>query len=364
MGRQWIHICVASAPAQGQDTFIIGGVKRMRVPVYREDGQHFHADACAPVVRAVQSGALSLEALARGTYPGRRLPDGALAGLSSAGYWDARYPQDWFLDWHRNEGIEITFLENGGSAFCLEGSRHELLPGMITITRPWQPHRVGDPVVGIGRLHWIILDVGVRRPHQDWQWPRWIVLTDDDLAQLTLMLRQNEQPVWRASPAIIACFKRLADLVQGDGSVARLSAIAVQINEVLVLLLDMLRVEKPALDETLTGSLRTARLFLEELRATAGEEEWTAERMAAACGLGVTRFTHYCRQITNMSPMKYLARVRLEQAERALRECPDDSITGIAFKFGFASSAYFAKLFRERYGQTPSDYRTGRALTM
>ena len=34
-----------------------------------------------------------------------------LPGLKMAGYWDADSDQDWGLPWHRNEGIELTLLE-------------------------------------------------------------------------------------------------------------------------------------------------------------------------------------------------------------------------------------------------------------
>jgi AraC family L-rhamnose operon regulatory protein RhaS len=97
-------------------------------------------------------------------YPGRKLPRGALLGVKSVGFWDAEGRQDWGLQWHRNEGIEVTFLERGASGFAVEQNEFRLRPDDLTVTRPWQRHRVGDPNIGAGRLHWLILDVSVRRP--------------------------------------------------------------------------------------------------------------------------------------------------------------------------------------------------------
>ncbi|MCK5677688.1 MAG: AraC family transcriptional regulator, partial [Flavobacteriaceae bacterium] len=70
---------------------------------YEADGIVYHADTCLPLVDAVKREKLKFKALARYTYPGDRLTEETL-GLSSIGYWDAIEPQDWGLDWHRNEG--------------------------------------------------------------------------------------------------------------------------------------------------------------------------------------------------------------------------------------------------------------------
>lgn len=65
---------------------------------------------------------------------------------------------------HRREGIEICCLLGGETAFATEFEAQTLRPGDITITRPWQRHRLGDPHIRACCLFWIILDVspGVR----------------------------------------------------------------------------------------------------------------------------------------------------------------------------------------------------------
>ena len=108
---------------------------------------------------------------------GAKAPPHTLPGVKSLGFWDADHRQDWGLDWHRNEGIELTLLESGRLPFSVDGQDLDLKPGDLTITRPWQLHRVGRPHVTACRLHFLILDVGVRRPHQRWKWPPWLVLS-------------------------------------------------------------------------------------------------------------------------------------------------------------------------------------------
>ncbi|MEW6357832.1 MAG: AraC family transcriptional regulator [Planctomycetota bacterium] len=328
-------------------------------PIYKEHGRTYQADTCRPVKQAVEQGAMRLRALARGTYPGRQLPARALRGVCAVGFWDATKPQDWGLDWHRNEGIELTFLESGSLAFGVEDREHLLRPDDLTITRPWQPHHVGNPNVGVGRLHWLILDVGMRRPHQQWKWPPWLVLAEEDLAELTVMLRQNEQPVWRTNADVRRCFQRIARAVEADEG-GDMSRLPLHLNELFVLVLEMFRQREIPLDESLQSSRRTVELFLADVRRNFAEP-WTLKDMARQCGLGMTRFVHYCKQITNMTPMQHLSRCRVEQASKLLQERPRMSVTDVAFDCGFSSSQYFATVFRQHVGCSPRAFRAGRA---
>jgi hypothetical protein len=96
------------------------GAVQSRPPIFHESGQIYVADACAPVVRVVEEQWISLHALARGHYPGRKLPSCALSGVKSVGYGDAERAQDWGLGWHRNEGVELTLLESERMPFSVE----------------------------------------------------------------------------------------------------------------------------------------------------------------------------------------------------------------------------------------------------
>lgn len=330
------------------------------VPIFRDPSSangRYEADSCRPLSDAVQRGEVVLQALKHGHYPGRPLPAGSLPGLKTVGYWDAAGAQTWGLDWHRNEGIEITFLESGAIAFASDEKEQTLTPDTLTITRPWQRHRLGNPHIGAGRLHWVILDVGVRRPNQKWRWPDWILLSAADRDELAAVLRQTGRPVWKASTGIRHCFLALAAAVEGERDGSSLSALTVRVNELLLLLLEMLRRKKPALDQGLSTSRAAVQLFLDDL-ARHPEHlalEWTVEEMASTCGLGLTQFVHIAKQITNLTPRHYLTQCRLRHACELLRE--NVSITDIAQRCGFSTSQYFATAFRKQYGHAPSEHR-------
>jgi len=332
---------------------------RNLIPIYRNHEQVFVADACQPLVEAVERKEVRLQALVHGHYPGQQLPDGELTGLKSVGYWDAEGAQTWGLPWHRNEGVEVTFLETGTVGFSVDVREHTLQPGALTVTRPWQMHRVGNPTVGASKLHWLILDVGVRRPNQPWKWPHWIMLSERDQKELAAILRQTEQPVWKGSSEIGHCFQSIARGVESGQEGTGISVLTIRINELLLLLLTLLRKQEVRLDESLTSSRNTVALFLDDLRRHPQhlELEWTVEQMARSCGLGLTQFNHVVKQVTNLTPLHYLNHCRLELARRLLADGGVASVTDIAQTCGYSSSQYFATVFARRLGCSPTAYR-------
>jgi AraC family L-rhamnose operon regulatory protein RhaS len=332
---------------------------KIRVPVYRDEQKTYHADTCRPLVAAAQAARVRLQAYARGAYPGWRLPDYALPQVRNLAFWDAPDQQDWGLDWHRNEGLELTYLESGRLPFATGDRWYPLRGGDMTITRPWQPHRVGDPCVPASRLHWLILDLGVRRPNQPWKWPSWVVVTKQDLDELTILLRHNEQPVWAASANVQRCFERISRALEADRQGSNISRVTAYLNELFVSILEMLRHNAIPLDPSLSSTARAVELFLGDVRDNREQlrQEWTLKAMAEHCGLAETRFRHYCRQLTNMTPSQFLERCRIEAACRMLAREPQKSITDVAMDCGFGSSQYFATVFRRHHGCSPKAFR-------
>jgi len=328
---------------------------KYKIQPFVSEDEVFHADTCLPLVDAVSRKKVKFKALARYTYPGDRLTDDTL-GLNSIGYWDANEPQDWGLDWHRNEGIEIHFLESGSMPYAQEAQETNLLPNYLTITRPWEIHKVGNPNIGMGKFYWVIIDLNVRRPHQSWTWPDWIVLTEKDLVRLTSILRYNDNWLWKANKDIYNCFRRIGKEVDSDVVGGNSTKIRLLVNELLVLLLELIDTGEFNLDEDLTNTARSVSLFLNELESGLSET-WTIEKMAESAGVGITRFTYHCKQLTNLTPMRYLTMKRLELSKRILLKKPSLSIANIAYSCGFATSQYYSTVFKKYEKCTPIEFR-------
>ncbi len=330
--------------------------RQRRAATFRSAAELFHADTCEPLEAAARRGEVSIVALGRSSYPGRQLPKDDLCEVRSVGFWDARGKQSWGLDWHRNEGIELTFLAAGHLQFAVDKRSVALEPGHLTITRPWQMHRVGDPQVSASRLIWLILDVGVRRPNQPWRWPKWLLLTPTKLQRLTHQLRHNEQIAWQASHEVAQCFESIGEAAAAKPNSGNLTRLKILINELLIALADLLEHRRPRLDANLSSAERTVKLFLAELSHRA-DEPWTLETMAKQCGLGRSHFSHLCRKLTNRTPIDHLTLCRVERACKLLRQEPRRSITDVAFGSGFQSSQYFATVFARQMGCGPNAWR-------
>lgn len=325
-------------------------------PTYETREACYEIDRCEPQTQAIRNGDIDLHALSKGNYPGVPMPRNLLPGLSSIGFWNAEHAQNWDEDFHRNEGVEIIFLESGSIDMVTGGQKFNLRAGQFAITRPWQLHKLGN--IGPCRVHWLILDVGVRRPHQHWQWPAWMILANDDLVELSGKLCENVDPVRTATPAVVQSFRELARTIEAWDQPRAVSRLATNLNQLFLGILGALS-DAPAREANgPTCRQRVVESFLNELKndpATC-QEPWTISRMAEHCGMGVTAFSKYCREFANAGPMEYLNRCRLDHAMELLRQDIRRSITDIAMTCGFNSSQYFATRFRQRFHAAPSKY--------
>jgi AraC family L-rhamnose operon regulatory protein RhaS len=323
--------------------------------LFRAGRTTLRADDCQPLVQAVEEGRMTLHALARGHYPGARLRTDEVPGICSVGSWQTSSDQRHGLSPHRNEGIELTLSLQGESPVMVDGKPHILRPGQIMITRPWQLHSVGDPCFAKGKLGWLILDVGVRHPHQAWQWPGFVNLTKADLALLTRSLRQNEDAVRTATPELRDAFARLIAIPAAAPDMFRGSKIAVAVCDVLVRLLELFHLNPVRLKPALMDSSRSVRLYVQNLPEQPLPQ--SVEAMAEACGLGLTRFAALFKEATSVTPGDYLLRRRLDEAQRLLRDCPKLSVEAVGRRVGFSHGNYFARVFRRAFGATPAAWR-------
>lgn len=318
------------------------------------DGMTYDPDCCGPLEAAAKAGNIEMYVLARDHYPGTRLLEHELTGIKTIGYWNATKKQSWELGLHYNEGIEICFLEAGKLNFTTDDRAYELLPGMLTITRSWLRHNINK--IDASRLYWFIIDVGIRFPHQEWKWPDWIILSKTDMNELTNILQRNEQPVWLADNAIKKRFIQIGNVISSKEEAHFDTKIKIYINEILILLLELFKTQDILLDEKLTSRKRSVELFINSMGSYISEP-LTLKDMADYCDLGITQFSKYFIELTNLTPMKYLNSLRLQEAVKQMKEHSDKNIIDIAYDCGFTSNQYFTKVFKDRYGYPPHTFR-------
>jgi len=78
--------------------------------------------------------------------------------------------------------------------------------------------------------------------------------------------------------------------------------------------------------------------------------------LAKEAGMSRSAFAREFKTALNMTPMEFVAHVRLDLAHRFL-ETTGMGVEGIATAVGFHSRSHFSHLFREHYGIDPSTFR-------
>lgn len=76
--------------------------------------------------------------------------------------------------------------------------------------------------------------------------------------------------------------------------------------------------------------------------------------LARTAGLGIRALTRGFQQRLGISPMRYLQQCRLERARSNLLDgC--ESVTSVAYRWGFGNLGDFSTTYRERFGERPSE---------
>jgi AraC family transcriptional regulator len=95
----------------------------------------------------------------------------------------------------------------------------------------------------------------------------------------------------------------------------------------------------------------------EKMEANPGAD-LTLESLAAESGYSRGHFLRMFRAATGATPHQYVLDLRLELAQRRLKE-PGSHIADVAVECGFSSQSHMTNLFRRRFQLTPATYRRG-----
>ena len=82
----------------------------------------------------------------------------------------------------------------------------------------------------------------------------------------------------------------------------------------------------------------------------------TNHQLAAAARMSLRAFERQFLAAFHLTPQKYLRKLRLRIASRALIYA-QESLSGIALSCGFADQSHFTREFRRHFGRTPREYR-------
>ena len=96
----------------------------------------------------------------------------------------------------------------------------------------------------------------------------------------------------------------------------------------------------------------------QEIEQRMGDENFTVEALAGAVGMSRAHLHRKLTALIGKSAGQLIATIRLQRARELLVQGAG-SVSEIAFRVGFSSPSYFAKCFKEEFGMSPSEGRTG-----
>jgi len=72
--------------------------------------------------------------------------------------------------------------------------------------------------------------------------------------------------------------------------------------------------------------------------------------------IGVSQLNHKLRSLIDQSTNQFIRSVRLQRAADLLKQNAG-TVSEVAYKTGFRSTAYFVSTFKAQFGMTPGAYR-------
>jgi transcriptional regulator GlxA family with amidase domain len=233
----------------------------------------------------------------------------------------------------------------------IEGREYLLKPNELLLVYPGEEHSTGKVPENRGRLYWVILKASAADG-------RWLGLSPPFGADLLRRLADRSLPrQFRAQPAVRRHLEHLLSAGDPGGSSSDLKdqelwwglRMQHQLIECLISVVAS-RQNNPTKFPTLPLLKMAAAM------SRRPEQRRTVAEMAAATRLSVPQFQRRFKEEIGLPPMEYLSRRRIERACEFLEQT-DWPITHVALEVGFASSQYFATVFRKFTGTAPREYR-------
>ena len=86
------------------------------------------------------------------------------------------------------------------------------------------------------------------------------------------------------------------------------------------------------------------------------EQNWTLEKLAGEAAMSRSVFAARFAEVVGATPIDYLTRWRMVEAERLLRN-PRASVTMVMEQVGYQTEAAFRKAFKRVHGYGPGRFR-------
>ncbi|MDH3981367.1 MAG: AraC family transcriptional regulator [Kiritimatiellaceae bacterium] len=256
---------------------------------------------------------------------------------------------------HKNQGMEITYIEKGLLEWMAEGVPEKVESGSIYFTLPWQVHGSVNPQEPENTIWHVLfhLDKDCQEPQTSFSFPKSFGFSKEEMRILSTVFARGNRHCFPATPAMRSLMPTLIGELQSTHELrdahtkTLLRAILIELKRIIA---------GEVMDSGKhTYSEQRVQALISSLSSSC-DHQWTLTEMTEHCGIQRTQLNKIFQKLTGSTPMEYLFRIRMERAKTLLRET-DIKIIDIAFECGYGTSQYFANTFKQATGVTPSQYR-------
>lgn len=235
--------------------------------------------------------------------------------------------------------IEICYLVKGRQAYFVGEDIFEVQGGEVFVTFPNESHGTGNTPEEKGVLYWLV----IKRPQPGCEY-------------LGLGYMEANEVFGRLSHLPTRLFKGGARCEYLLQEIKRkyfckqslLNRIA--LNNLLVeFLLQVIECSENSSGRVLNQCISDVLRYIDGNLS----EVFSLEDLADRCNLSVSRFKHLFKAEVGVPPGEYINRKRVEKAEWLLQNS-NLSIRNIAYDLGFSSPGYFATVFKQYKGYSPT----------
>jgi AraC-like DNA-binding protein len=253
-------------------------------------------------------------------------------------YPPSAHPSHHNFGWEKGRVLQeyqLIYITRGGGLFESESCREEITEGTIILLQPGERHRY--------RPH----------PHSGWD-ETWVGFRGNMIDDI---IRENQFGPGKAvfhvgfNETIINLFNDINRFSKG-GQPGYQPVISGAILYLLGLIYsESLRDKSQTADMTETMVNKARALFRLHV-----DNKLSPEQVAEELHVGYSLFRKAFKKYTGVAPGQYLIGLKIEMARQLLAD-PNKLIKEIAFELNMDSSLYFCKLFKEKVGMTPVEYR-------
>ena len=243
------------------------------------------------------------------------------------------------LNSHYHENcFEFTYISKGNSTFWVDNHEYKLSGGDVFFTFPDEVHSTGSVPLSVNEMYWFQLDVSNFR--------HFLFLGNDWAKELIQRLRSIQSRVIKTDNTemkslIKGCFS-LFNSRQHD---QRYEATCL----LLVFLHKLLKYDKEVQFKYTPDIAKAMDYIIANLY-----EEISLDYLACLSGLSLSRFKQKFKEQIGVTPREFINFRKVEIAKNML--LLGQPVTSIAMELGFATSNYFAVVFRRFTTYSPTEY--------